>query len=131
MEWAADGKFEDRATLGIVNRKMPVPQFTVKRSGKKVTIKTSDLTLTYTGDKEFDENNLHVTFQMADPTSKTGTKKVTWHPGLDDSGNLLGTARTLDGCDGITTKDPYDKGVASRDGWAIIDESVPIFNVGS
>lgn len=123
MEWAADGKFEDRATLGIVNRKMPVPQFTVKRSGKKVTIKTSDLTLTYTGDKEFDENNLHVTFQMADPTSKTGTKKVTWHPGLDDSGNLLGTARTLDGCDGTTTKEPYDKGVASRDGWAIIDES--------
>lgn len=31
MEWAADGKFEDRATLGVVNRKLPVPVYTVKK----------------------------------------------------------------------------------------------------
>ena len=123
MEWAEDGKFEDRATLGIVNRNMPVPPFTVKRSGKKLTIKTADLTLTYTGDKKFDHNNLFVTFTMPEHTTKNGVKKVTWYPGLDDSANLLGTVRTLDGCDGITTREPYDKGVVSRDGWAIIDES--------
>lgn len=123
MEWSEDGKFEDRATLGIVNRNLPVPAFTVKHSGKKLTVKTSDLTLTYTGDGKFNENNLQVTFTMADKSSKTGKKKVVWHPGLDDSGNLLGTTRTLDGCDGVKTKEPYDKGVVSRDGWAIVDES--------
>ena len=123
MEWSEDGRFEDRATLGIVNRKLPVPQYTVKKAGKKLTIKTADLTLTYTGDAKFDQNNLHVTFTMPEHTSKNGVRKVSWHPGMDDSGNLLGTVRTLDGCDGVKTKEPYDKGVVSRDGWAVIDES--------
>ena len=42
MEWAADGKFEDRATLGVVNRKLPVPAYTVKKSGKKLEIKLDE-----------------------------------------------------------------------------------------
>ncbi|MBR1872052.1 MAG: DUF5110 domain-containing protein [Bacteroidales bacterium] len=119
MEWAQDGVFEDRATLGVVNRRLPVPKFTVKRSGKKLTIKTDDLTLTYKGEAVFDKDNLSVTF--AKPGSKK--EKTVWHPGDDDSANLLGTCRTLDGCDGTKTMDPYDKGVISRDGWAVIDES--------
>ena len=126
MEWSEDGRFEDRSTLGIVNRNMPVPPFTVKRSGKKLTIRTSDLILRYTGDDRFDKSNLSVTFTMSGQTSKDKVKTITWHPGLDDSGNLLGTVRTLDGCDGTKVNranDPYDKGVVSRDGWAIIDES--------
>ncbi len=123
MEWAEDGKFEDRATFGVVNRKMPVPQYTVKRSGKKVTIRTADIVLTYTGEGRFDEKNLSVTFTMADPAAKKGVRTVTWHPGMDDSANLLGTTRTLDGCDGEKVKEPYDKGVVSRDGWAVLDES--------
>ena len=126
MEWSEDGIFEDRATLGIVNRNMPVPPFTVKRSGKKLTIRTSDLILRYTGDGKFDKNNLSVTFTMNGHTSKDKGRTITWHPGLDDSGNLLGTVRTLDGCDGTKVNranDPYDKWVVSRDGWAVIDES--------
>lgn len=123
MEWAENGQFEDRATLGIVNRRLPVPQFSVRKSGKKVTVRTKALTLTYSGEGKFDEKNLAVTFTMTDPSARKGTRNVTWHPGMDDSGNLLGTTRTLDGCDGTKTKEPFDKGVASRDGWAIIDES--------
>ena len=124
MEWSADGKFEDRASLGIINRNLPVPEFKAKKSGKKLTIKTSDVTLTYVENGKFDEKNLKVAFNMTDNSSETPvTKKVIWHPGLDDSGNLLGTSRTLDKCDGTKTVDPYDPGVASRDGWAIIDES--------
>ena len=46
-----------------------------------------------------------------------------WYPGADASGNLLGTARTLDRCDGETVIDPYDPGIISKDGWAVIDES--------
>ena len=80
MEWAADGQFEDRATLGVVNRKLPVPAYSVRKSGKKLTIKTSDLALTYSGNEKFDEKNLSVTFRMADPTARMGFKNVTWHP---------------------------------------------------
>ena len=123
MEWSADGAFEDRATLGIVNRDLEVPAFDVKKSGSKLVIKTSDLTLTYSGKERFSENNLTVSFKMADPKSKKGIKTVTWKPGQDDSANLLGTCRTLDGCDGIKTLDPYDPGIISRDGWAVVDES--------
>ena len=38
MEWAEDGIFEDRATLGIVNRNLPVPAFKVKKSSSKTVI---------------------------------------------------------------------------------------------
>ena len=123
MEWAEDGQFEDRATLGVVNRRLDVPSFKVSKTSRKLTIKTDDLTLTYTGDSDFDENNLSVTFSMSDPFAKRGVRKVSWRPGMDDQGNLLGTTRTLDGCDGLKTKEPYDKGVVSRDGWAVLDES--------
>ena len=135
MEWAEDGVFEDRATLGVVNRELPVPAFKVSKSAKKVVIRTDALTLTYTGQGEFDAKNLTVVFNMKDPSSKKGVKKVSWKPGDDDSGNLLGTARTLDGFNAEYkykygegkgegyTRDPFDKGVVSRDGWAVIDES--------
>ena len=120
MEWSADSQFEDRATLGIVNRDLEVPSFDIKKSKSQVVIKTSQMTLTYTGQDKFAEGNLSISFKMADPKAKKGTKTVTWRPGMDDSGNLLSTTRTLDKCDGISTLEPYDKGVLSRDGWAVI-----------
>ncbi|MCR5003085.1 MAG: DUF5110 domain-containing protein [Bacteroidales bacterium] len=122
MEWAEDGKFEDRASLAIVNRNLDVPKFTVKKTKGSVVIKTDDVVLTYKGQEEFNEKNLSVCFKMSAPGEKKPAK-VTWAPGADDSANLLGTTRTLDGCDGEKTREPYDKGVISRDGWAILDES--------
>lgn len=123
MEWSADSQFEDRATLGIVNRNLPTPEFNVNKSKSKVLIKTSEMTLVYSGQDKFSTENLYITFRMSDPKSKSGMKNVTWRPGTDDSGNLLSTARTLDKCEGTITLEPYDKGVLSRDGWAVIDES--------
>ncbi|MGN1046781.1 MAG: TIM-barrel domain-containing protein, partial [Candidatus Cryptobacteroides sp.] len=123
MEWAADGQFEDRATLAVVNRRLEVPQFRTQKKKDGVTIRTSDLTLTYKGNGNFTQENLKVEFTMADPKAPKGVRKVVWTPGADDSGNLLGTTRTLDGCDGVKTKEPYDKGILSRDGWAVLDES--------
>ncbi|HIS23211.1 MAG TPA: glycosyl hydrolase family 31, partial [Candidatus Cryptobacteroides intestinipullorum] len=119
MEWSADGKFEDRATLGIVNRRLDVPEFEVRKTSGSVTVKTDFLTLKYKGQENFNEKNLSVSFLM----SEDGKEKGKWHPWMDDSGNLLGTARTLDRCDGDTLMDPYDPGIISRDGWAVIDES--------
>ncbi len=123
MEWSEDGLFEDRATLGIVNRDLPVPEFKSRLSSGKTVITTSVFTLTYTGNDCFSEDNLTVVFSMADPSARKGVRTVTWRPGMPDSGNLLGTCRTLDGADGETTRDPFDKGPVSRDGWAVIDES--------
>ncbi|MCM1501064.1 MAG: DUF5110 domain-containing protein [Bacteroidales bacterium] len=123
MEWAENGKFEDRATLAIVNRNLEVPYYKVRKNGGKVTISTENMTLTYSGNGKFSQDNLKVDFTMSDPLSRKGIRTVTWKPGMDESGNLLGTTRTLDKCDGTKTVEPYDPGVLSRDGWAIIDET--------
>lgn len=116
MEWAEDGVFEDNATLGIVNRNLAVPSFKVKKTSGSVTITTAKVQLVYKGRAKFDASNLSATFTM-------NGKKCKWCPGMSDEGNLLGTARTLDRFKGDETIDPYDKGVVSRDGWAVIDES--------
>ena len=119
MEWAEDGFFEDRASLAIVNRNLPVPSFKVIRNGESLTIKTNAVTLTYTGSESFCEDNLKVTFKLNGRVQE-------WHPGKDDSANLLGTSRTLDKCNGfgqLNPGDPMEQGIISRDGWAIVDES--------
>ena len=127
MEWAEDALFEDRATLAVVNRKLEVPSFRVKKTGSGVVITTKDLTLRYKGPGRFSEKNLSVTFTMADPHAKKGVRQVKWTPGMDDSGNLMGTYRTLDGCKGFSQinykGDEYEQGILSRDGWAVVDES--------
>ena len=127
LEWSADGRFEDRATLGVVNRRLEVPAFRVRRTKDGVVITTSALVLRYKGPGRFSEKNLSVTFSMADSREKKGVREVRWTPGADDGGNLMGTFRTLDGCKGfsqINSKgDPYEQGILSRDGWAVVDES--------
>ncbi len=119
MEWAADGKFEDRASLAVVNRNLPVPAFKADRKGEGVTIKTDKLTLSYKGGK-FAPENLSVSFKL-------NGKAVTWHPGDEPKGNLKGTTRTLDGCKGFDRLSHREKelenGILSRDGWAVVDES--------
>ena len=47
MEWSEDGKFEDRASLAIINRLLDVPSFTVARNAESVIGKTAVLTLNY------------------------------------------------------------------------------------
>ena len=115
MEWAADGVFEDRASLAIVNRNLPVPHYTSRISNGVLTIKTGKICLVYKGGR-FDKNNLSVQFT-----------KGMWHPGMSASGNLKGTTRTLDGCTGFNKlsklETELEDGILSRDGWALVDES--------
>ena len=115
LEWAQDGVFEDRASLAVVNRRLPVPAFTSTFSGGVLTLKTARLTLTYKGGR-FAPENLKVRFGMG-----------TWQPGLSPSGNLKGTTRTLDGCLGFeklsSRETELEDGILSRDGWALVDES--------
>ncbi|MBO7396843.1 MAG: DUF5110 domain-containing protein [Bacteroidales bacterium] len=115
MEWAADGVFEDRASLAIVNRDLPVPKFSKSERGGVLTIKTAKLTLVYRGGR-FSAENLSVKHSLG-----------TWKPGMPSDGNLKGTIRTLDGCLGFEQLSYGDKeledGILSRDGWALVDES--------
>ncbi len=134
MEWAADGKFEDHASLVFLNRKLPVPQFTasVHKANESSTgtrsfaLKTSALSLTYTptaaDNGKFTPENLRIEFTL-------NGRQVNWSPGTAETGNLLGTTRTLDGALGGKTKEPMDPGLISRDGWTVVDDSTrPLFD---
>ncbi|MGC1783973.1 MAG: TIM-barrel domain-containing protein [Acidobacteriaceae bacterium] len=130
MEWAADGKFEDHASFVFLNRNLPVPPFThaVTRNanGKLLTLTTHALKLTYTqasgGNGKFTPDDLEIDFQM-------DGKPVVWRPGMPDTGNLLGTTRTLDGARGSHTKEPIGPGLISRNGWVVVDDSTrPLFD---
>ncbi|MGC0775860.1 MAG: TIM-barrel domain-containing protein [Candidatus Acidiferrum sp.] len=119
MEWAADGKFEDHASLVFLNRKLPVPQFTHETApgGARAVIKTSALMLVYApgnSDGKFSAGNLSITFRL-------NGKEVVWRPGMEDTGNLLGTTRTLDRVRGSDVK--LEPGLISRDGWTVVDDS--------
>ena len=89
MEWSEDACFEDRASLAIIERNLPVPEYCVERNGEGVTIKTDALTMEYKGGP-FTKESLSVSFALGQ-----------WRPGDDPKGNLKGTTRTLDGCRGF------------------------------
>jgi alpha-glucosidase (family GH31 glycosyl hydrolase) len=129
MEWAADGKFEDHASLVFLNRRLPVPKFEAKAgNGDRhgLTIRTAALELNYhpfaSDEGRFTADNLEITFTL-------NGNQATWHPGMLDTGNLMGTTRTLDEALGSKTKEPIGPGLISRDGWAVVDDSTrPLFD---
>ena len=73
MEWSADGRFEDRATLTFVNRRTPVPEFRVRDTKSRLTITTPALTLTYTKGEKFSAANLKAVFRL-------NGREVVWTP---------------------------------------------------
>lgn len=121
IQYSQTAQFEDRATFAIVNRHLPVPEFTTETSDGYLYIRTEDLTLRYKEGSAFSPSdkkpdNLMVTFLL-------NGRNVTWYPGKDDSMNLLGTNRTLDTAWGDNARNKLEKGLLSRAGWSIIDES--------
>jgi len=126
LEWSAEGKFEDRASLVFLNRRLPPPDFTRDLSPAGLVLHTADLDLRYSpaagSDGRFTPENLSITLRL-------NGQPVRWHPGLPDTGNLLGTTRTLDGARGGRTREPMGPGLISRDGWVLVDDSVrPLFD---
>lgn len=121
IQYSATSKFEDRATFGIVNRRLPVPAYTVEDDGSYLYIRTSALTLRYKkGSRPVAANKtdaqLCISFDM-------NGQEVVWYPGKDDALNLKGTMRTLDNAAGDTKRSELEMGILSRSGWALIDES--------
>lgn len=122
LEWSADGRFENRPSLAFIDR-TPTADFerSVDPSGMHI-LKTSSVSVRYRDNgKPFDRHNLSIT-QVFD----FNRRPHVWTPDKPDDGNLLGTTRTLDGVNGAT---PLEKGILSRDGWAIVDDSGrPVFD---
>ncbi|MGA8151364.1 MAG: TIM-barrel domain-containing protein [Terriglobales bacterium] len=126
MEWAADGKFEDHASLVFINRHLPVPHFEHGVTAGRLTIRTSALELNYipsaATDGRFTPESLSVKLML-------NGQPVVWHPGIADSGNLLGTSRTLDDTRGNPSEVPMEQGLISIDGWTVVDDSTrPLFD---
>ena len=120
LEWSADGRFEDRASLVFLDRHTPPVAFTRRVEHGWLVIATADLRLRYRrGSGRFGPQNLTITLKNGDTT-------VTWRPGMPDSANLKGTTRTLDGANGPV---PLEPGLLSRDGWALVDDTGrPLFD---
>jgi alpha-glucosidase (family GH31 glycosyl hydrolase) len=125
MEWAADGKFEDHASLVFLNRNLPVVHFSKTVSADSLTLTTDKLTLSYkpAGDGSFTADDLSIALTV-------DGKQTVWHPGITDAENLKGTTRTLDGAVGEKDlKEDIEPGLVSRSGWAVVDDSTrPLFD---
>ena len=121
IQYSTSSKFEDRATFAVINRRLPVPQFTTREEGNYLYIETEALTLRY-------RKGSPITAQLKSPnnlsiTMKAGELETTWYPGKEDALNLKGTKRTLDTGSGDNQRPDLENGIISRSGWAIIDES--------
>ena len=137
FEWSSNGEFEDHQTLAVINRNNGVVPFTKCEDDNTITLDTGKVKVTVQKDDcKFSQANLEAAFKL-------NGKTVIWHCGDDDPGNLKGTTRTLDQCDGDhffmeadaaapfadkfgTNRDytiDLGKGFLSRSGWSVIDDS--------
>lgn len=112
IEYSSSNSFEDRASQVFWYRNQPVPDFTYKVSENLIEIETEFLNLTYRcNENMFDKDTLSILLKQS------GTL---WHYGDNNTGNLLGTARTLDQANGQVK---LDQGLMSKYGWSVIDDS--------
>ena len=115
LEYSSDGEFEDHASAFAWYRELPTPEFRVL-DGPSLEIITDRLHVTY--DRlPFSTSGLSIQVRGG----VTNYHSV-WRPGGSEKviGNLGGTARTLDLADGRV---PLEPGVASRNGFAVLDDS--------
>lgn len=114
LEWSLTKMFEDRATFAFPNRYAEVPEFSHKQDDIQFILETEALSLCYRDDgTPFSTANLKIEF-------KFGDESVVWIPGKENTGNLRGTARTLDQCADATR---LQEGILSREGWSLFDDS--------
>lgn len=131
IERSSSSRFEDRKTAAVLNRQLPVPQFSTEQSNGRLTIRTECLTLTYQIGTAFSSETLQVSGAMDCRKSSNNTTTWTYLYGTTDPLNLLGTIRTLDGLDATslncTLRDASDHcewGLVSRSGYAIVNDTL-------
>ena len=117
LEKSSTGVFRDEATQAIWYRDSLAQKFTVKQRGETCVIDTGECALILHEDR----GQVCVELQK---------RRVP----IDNQGNLLGTYRTLDNCDGgtfycrwVEYAEPYEislcNGVCSKNGVAVIDDT--------
>ena len=135
LEYNEGGVFEDRATQSILNRDFPVPEFKVVEDENELAIFTDSLEIHYNR-KPLAANGLSIKV-----VGGGGGWGRNWNYGQEPM-DLMGTARTLDGCDGIMKlsddaygkgkapmnekyagKVPMEHGILSRNGFSVVDDS--------
>jgi hypothetical protein len=148
LEWSASKgstSFEDRPSLVVINRDAGGSATEVKRvnNGTVTTLSTDGLEIRLDGKECHDEIGfarsprcIEISYPYTEPKTKYTAIK-TWTPPLDGNltgpGNLKGSLQTFDCYIGPTEcRDVYEKrlerGLLSRDGWVVIDESTtPLF----
>ncbi len=114
LEYDPEGKFEDRASQTAFYRDFPANEFTVSNEKGILTIETENLILTYKENAEFAADTLSIK-QKTEPAAA-------WNFG-EDFEELGGTVKTLDTVNGAM---PLEKGVCSRNGFSVIDDSKTI-----
>jgi alpha-glucosidase (family GH31 glycosyl hydrolase) len=119
LEYSPIDHFEDRASQVFWYRAQPVPDFLVEREADRVVLTTAYLRLTYCDNA--------AGFSRAALSIEVKATKTIWKYGdLGEWKNLRGTARTLDGVNGALW---LERGLLSRAGWAVVDDSTSlVFN---
>ena len=113
LEYCEDGKFEDRATQCVIDRKFKVPEYQVIDNEESLEIITDKIHLVYNKQK-FTDYGLSVQVR-----GNISVYHSIWHFG-EEATDLRGTARTLDEADGAIE---LEHGIISRFGYGILDDS--------
>lgn len=116
LEYNENGFFEDRATQTVINRDFDITEYSVIDKENSLEIVTESIDLTY-DKKKFSKNGLTIKVK-----GNLSAYNSVWNYS-DQIKDLRGTARTLDLADG---KVDLERGLISKDGFSIIDDSKSI-----
>ena len=95
----------------VVNRRLPVPEFSTEEKDGYLEIKTSALTIKYKIGGVIDGR--HPSADVLNISFNLNGRQVLWYPGKDDALNLKGTTRTLDGQIGDNKRQELENGLLS------------------
>ena len=111
MEYSPSGCFEDRASQSVFYRSFPAVTYAVSRENGLLRVETGALVLTYKEGSPFQADTLSICLKK-EPAWQ-------WNYG-EDFEDLGGTVCTLDKVNGGI---PLERGVCSRNGFSVIDDS--------
>lgn len=123
LEYDPEGIFEDRPSQTVLNRYLPVPEYTVKDNGSRLEIDTVHFHMVYHYGKEEQLTEHSLVIDAKNGFTNYGGR---WHFGKTLYGdpprhnNLYGTARTLDRADGAVA---LEYGLMSSNGRSCFDDS--------
>lgn len=118
LEFAEDGRFEDRPSQTVGARQRSRATYTTAVEGDQRVVRTEALTLRYRiGSGPFTADNLTVTFSRA---GDDVVARPAWGAAQPDPDQLGGWLR---GLDLLGASAPLNPGVLSRRGWFLLDDT--------